>query len=165
MPALILPYLLTAALSFGGGFYLAHELNAAKVARIELAVEQANAEAAAQFHAAQELANKAQLKALATNRELDKSHEAFIATVNDYRRQLDALSVPVPAAWKSRNGDVSAGDSAGISAAAAAEAELAEAVGRIVREEGAKGDAAGIYANSAHIWALTLNSNSEKKGR
>lgn len=153
-----MPYLLAIlfAAGFGSGFFIEHQINKAEIQRMELSITVQNDNAAAllkaktnEVAAATEAANK-------INSNLDKAHEAFIATTNNYDRQLDSISLYAERRPCSPSA-TTASESAGVSKETASEAGFPEELDRLVKEKARIADEAADYADKAYQFAAVNN--------
>ncbi|MGZ4955303.1 MAG: hypothetical protein ACXV8Q_09325, partial [Methylobacter sp.] len=143
---------LVVAAIFVAGFSLSHALDKVKIQRMELDIKARNDNAAALLASKTAEVSAATADAIKSNNELDKAHEAYIRTANDYDQQLDAIRL-YPDSRRSCSSPATTSHSAGVSEDAASEAELSAELDRLVKEKARIADEAADYADKAYQFA------------
>lgn len=145
-----------AAIGFGSGFFVEHQINKAEIQRMELSIQSSNAAAAALLKSESDKVIVATATAIKLNSDLDKAHEDYINTANGYDQQLDSIRL-----YSERrpcgSGAETASYSTGISQASASEAELSESLDRLVKQMAKQCDTTADYADRAYQFATLKN--------
>lgn len=153
----VITAVLTALISgFWFGFYASHQMDKAEISRMSNDITAANTLAAAALKIETDKVAAATKKAIETNADLDKAHEAYIKTANDYDHQLDDVRL-YSKRRESCSGSTTASVAAGISEDSAGEAGLSEELDRLVKEKARIADEAADYADKAYQFAALKN--------
>lgn len=141
---------------FGSGFYVSHGMDEAKISKMSNDITEANALAAGMLKIEEDEVAAATEQAIKTNADLDRAHEAFITTTNDYDHQLDGVRLYAQRG-QGCSGTQTESDPAGVSQESAGETGLSEELDRLVKEKARIADEAADYADKAYQFAALNN--------
>jgi hypothetical protein len=136
------------------GYLVEYKISRSTIARMEDSINSANANAELLLKTETDKVAKATELAIKSNLELDKSHDAFIKTANDYDSKLDAVRLYTASRDCSTNSSTK-GNTTRISENAAGDAQLSDELDRMVKEKARIADEAADYALKAYQFVTT----------